>query len=200
VTFKRITIAKTMVIVAIVALNAAIARALWDRNPEVLIGVAITGLAVEWAFFCFMRGHHRSRAFWLGFALLGSVALGSFVVGMSVPREVVGTAVVAGKIRYLNVSSLSALWMRYATLVSDHLETWLPRFGIGTDLGPVAVISIKAVIWSLPQLFLAIVGGSAVWLLSRMIRIYSRTNRHRDSSHVFAISSLTSIRSRSSNP
>ena len=47
---RRISIAKAMLIVAIIALNAAASRL--DYHPEVLIGVAITGVSLEWALFC----------------------------------------------------------------------------------------------------------------------------------------------------
>jgi hypothetical protein len=173
----RITIAKVMAVVAIVALNVTVARALWDHNPESLIGVAISGLAVEAACLSLVARSRRHRAFWLGFCLLGALAAGSFVSGQSLPPELIAVREVGGQVRYLNVSAISSVWMTYGAFVSVQLESVFVKLGLSTDLSPVAVVSIRAVVWSFPQLFLAMVGGACGWLISKISRNSSRISR-----------------------
>jgi len=146
---SRITLARLMVVVGVIALETAGFRALYQRTEELALGLALTGLASQIGLFCAVRGSGRSRAFWSGFAVIGAVMMATFAWGISVPG-----------------SGMYHIWSSYTGYADDALSSlfpyeprWLPQ-----DVAP-------SVIWSLPQLLAAMIGGLlAAFVMRQRVR------------------------------
>jgi hypothetical protein len=147
----RISIAKVMALVAIIAVNIAAVRALHAYNEEWAEGVVLTGLAVQYATLRAIRGRGSARAFWLGFIAAGAVMMMSFIGGD--PD---------------GVSMLFRLWTGYG----KYANRWLNRlthvwdYYNRTRSEPVLVLTL-AVVWSGPQLVIAVFGGLVGWFVSQ---------------------------------
>jgi len=160
----RLSIAKLMVVVGVVALNIAAARLLFDDNSEMLIGVALSGLILQVGLFQLMRSRGRGRGFWAGFIACGLMAMTTLVWAMLFP-EVLGITATMTLVR-MPGSSMYTVWYGYANFVSEHIIApvlYDPRInpGIYLDslLGGALIVGIRAVVWFLPQLLIAVVGG-----------------------------------------
>src|SRR4051812_13353628 len=79
----RLTIAKLIAVVAVVAVNLGVARALVASGMWFLLATAVTGLAIQIAIVCMVRGRGYSRVFWSGFATCGLAAAVSCVWAMT---------------------------------------------------------------------------------------------------------------------
>ena len=154
----QVSIAGVMVVVLIVALNAAVARALFAYNAEILIGIALTGLTLQGAVFRLAR-RRSNRVFWVSFAAFGSLAMASFIWGMTLPRELVAVAYPGQSPRLVNVSQVSALWLGYGRSAAVVLEPWLGHSQRFADPQGVAAVLVRSLVWSTPQLLVALVGG-----------------------------------------
>jgi len=159
-----------MAVVAIVALNAAVARALFAYDPETLIGITLTGLALQGAVLRLVGRRHSNRAFWISFAVLGSLAMASFVWGRILPTELIAVAYPGKPPRLVNVSRVSALWLGYGRYVGECIEPWLVKVPIATGPDGIVAVVVRAVVWSLPQLLVALVGGLVAWGISKMVK------------------------------
>ncbi len=165
----RISISRLMAIVAVVAINVAVGRAVFEHDPEILIGVALLGLAIQGAIVAAFRAK-RGRAFWVGFAVLGAAAIGSFAWGMTLPEELIAVAVPGQPSRLVNVGTMSVLWLDYGSFVADRLEPVLLGLGMDPNIdpnGPTAV-AIRGLVWALPQLAAALAGGAGAWGIMRI--------------------------------
>ena len=166
----RFSIAKAMAIVGVVALNAAVARALYVYDLETLIGIALTGLALQGAVLGLVSDRRSNRAFCVGFTLLGLAAMGSFIWGRILPRELIAVGELGESPQFVNVSWASAFWLNYGVSVSDLVEPWLANSRILTDPDWIASVMFQSVIWSLPQFFVALVGGFVALVISKLAR------------------------------
>jgi hypothetical protein len=155
----QVSIAGVMTIVAVVALNAAIARALFAYDEETLIGIALPSLALQWAVFSLVRRRLSNRAFWISFAAFGSMAMASFVLGRVLPNELIAVAYPGQPSQLVNVSRVSAFWLGYGSYAGHLLEPWLGSFQFVADPKGFAAVVIRALVWSVPQLLVALVGG-----------------------------------------
>lgn len=81
-----VTVSHLVVLVAVVAVNLAVARSL-PADEMRLYGVGPMGLALQVAAFRLLRNRGRSRAFWAGFLVSGAAALASFVWGLARPGQ-----------------------------------------------------------------------------------------------------------------
>src|SRR4051794_13565975 len=161
----RMSIATLMVLVAVVAADLVIARALLALNRYLLIGAAPAVLALQLGIIRVIRRRGRSRMFWAGFLACGSVATTSFVWGMvSAP---VSRAAVAPRPGVFVVrheapgSAMWPLWHRYfelAVRACDPLPYSREFLGVGGEM-PAATL---AAMCSLPQFILAVAGGMLV--------------------------------------
>ncbi len=156
----RLSIARLMAVVAAVAVNIAIARAFLAYNAEMLVGTALTGLALQGASICLARGRGRVRAFWTGFTMFGSVTMASFIWAMSYP-EVLGITRTGTLVKRPG-SPLYDAWMGYGRLVFDLIGPLLSDPRIDLDPDSPALVVARALVWSLPQWFVALVGGLGV--------------------------------------
>jgi hypothetical protein len=165
----RFSVAALMALVALVGVNLAVARGVYIWNTEILIGVTLTCLAVEWSIFRLIVRRSPSGAFWIGFAALGALAMGSFAWGMTLPRELHAVAYPGHPPRLVNVSSASAFWLGYGSYVFHCIEPWLTELPIDTDPDKLPAIMIRGLFWSLPQLLLAFAGGLIAWAIAQII-------------------------------
>jgi hypothetical protein len=147
------TLARLMTIVVVVAVNFATARALYIRDVELAAGLTLRAVASQFAVLQALRHRGRARSFWLGYLTIGLATMGTFSWGICVPD-----------------SRIFRLWLSY----TEHADGVLsmipsaPRFfgGGGVDLARVVMASI---VWFLPQLLAAIMGGLLAILLNRIL-------------------------------
>jgi hypothetical protein len=158
----RLSIAKLMIVVAAIAINFGIARMLFAYHPLVPVGVALIGIALQFAVLILMYGRGRDRAFWAGFLAFGLMAMISFFWGMVAAPNMGIDIATGGTIKVVSTapgSFLYTMWSRYGMFVGDFLDE---QFGLDVDyLGMTA-----ALIWSVPQLLLALVGGLLAHLIA----------------------------------
>lgn len=167
------SIVKLMVLVGIVALTLAAVRTLFHYNSEMLIGVALGGVLLQVGIVRLMRSRGRPRAFWGGFVVCGMMAIMSLVWAMLFP-EVLGIR--GGALIRTPGSPLHTAWYGYAEFVSERIIApvlYDPRINPGSSrdsvLGGASIVAIRAVIWFLPQLFIAMVGGLLTGLIGRRV-------------------------------
>ncbi len=172
----RLSIAKLMVVVVIVAINFGAARILFSYNTEMLIGVALSGIVLQLGLYQLLRSRGRGRAFWAGFITCGLMATMSFVWAILFP-EVIG-------IDFDNNGSMATVrtpgsplytaWFGYAEFVSDHIigpilesHSMNSRINFDSYLGGALLVSIRVVVRFVPQLLIALVGGLLTSLIVR---------------------------------
>jgi hypothetical protein len=153
----RVSIAKLMVIVGIVALNAAAVRAFmelqWNGyfNPGLLIG-----LALEAGLLGLIRSRNGFRTFWWGFEAFGlASAITPFLIALISP-DVVNS--------YIGFA-LNLVEHLFFTLIKNPATQGRLFEFIQGDLG--LIIWIEFAIF-LPQLFVAVVGGLLASLIVRL--------------------------------
>ena len=174
----QVSIAGVMTIVVVVALNAAIALALFAYDEETLIGIALPGLALQWAIFSLVRRRQSNRAFWISFAVFGSMAMTSFVWGRILPNELIALAYPGQPPRLVYVTRVTAFWMDYGSYAGHLLEPWLGSFQFLADPKGFAAVVIRALVFSLPQLLVALAGGLCALVISRaQFRILGQSAR-----------------------
>jgi len=168
----RLSIASLMVLVLIVAANLGAARVLFSYNEEMLIGIAPSAIAFQIALIVMLRGQGGRRAFWCGFLVCGLLATATFVWAMSFP-EVIGISFRNGSMTLYKTpgSPLYTIWHGYTDFVVKRLVEPIildPRINPGANrdslVGGLFIGGIRSVIWSLPQLLLAVIGGFAAVL------------------------------------
>jgi hypothetical protein len=165
------TIRALMFAVAVVAVNAAVARALWTFDPEALVGTALPIVALQGALFCIIRRPRSNRAFWIGFAALGALALVFFLWGRVLPEQLIAESSPGQPLRLINVSPVSAWWLEYGTQAGSWLEPWLGGLPILADPNGLATVAIRALVWSAPQLLVALAGGLIGLGFSKIARV-----------------------------
>lgn len=174
-----------MVVVAVIAMNLGAARILYFYNTEILIGVALSGLALQAGLFQLVLGRGRNRAFWSGLVVFGLLAMSSLVWAMLFP-EVIGIAFDKNGVIMVHRtpgSFLSTVWSSYAGFVSNHvIEPVLESRGFPLRINPdsysggALLVSVRAVVRFLPQMLIAVIGG----LLARSIVRREATMRRQE--------------------
>ena len=148
----RITLARLMVVVGLIAVEIAVARSLYLLNVELALGLALMGLASQFGLLRAIRDRGSARAFWSGFVVTSLAAMGAFAWGAC-----------------FEDSGLFRLWDVYTGLADEVLAAipHAPSFydGGGNDL---AIGVAAAVAWFLPQFLASIIGGVSVALVARM--------------------------------
>lgn len=144
----------------------AVGRSLFKYNERLLVGVTLPAIVLQVLVCVVICG--RSRPFWLGFLILGTIASGSFVWGM-VYREV-SMLTSDGILWHIPGSPLYSIWMGYSQFAEERFgQLWL-RSG-GPPRPPAAVILvIEALIWSLPQFLIGAIGGTIFWGVGSRLR------------------------------
>lgn len=171
----RLSIAKLMVVVVIIAINFGAARILFSYNTEMLIGVALSGMVLQVGLYQLLRSRGRGRAFWAGFTACGLMAMMSFVWAMLFP-EVLGFGFENGSMTLFTTpgSPLYSLWHGYADFLFKHIIAPVlfdPRINPVLDresvTGGAFIVGIRAVVWFVPQVLIAAGGGLLVSLIVR---------------------------------
>jgi hypothetical protein len=145
----RLSIAKVMAVVAIIAIDMATLRTLHSYDEDLDQGVALTGFALQFGVLRSIRSRGRGRTFWIGFVASGSAAMMSFAWCVT-----------------FHESTMFLLWSEY-TRHSNKCLNSLTRvwdFYNRTRMDTVRVIT-QAIVWSAPQLLIASFGA----LLARSI-------------------------------
>ncbi len=163
---RPLSIAGWMGFVALAAFDIALGRFVAAANIQLFLGAVVPFVILQGAVYrwCFRQG--RARAFWLGFMVCGSLITASFVWAMLFPE--VNGITRAGAIVKTPGSPMYSIWMRYGSL-GDRIA---PLFvDLETDdpepfKGPIAVSTV--LLWTLPQLLIALAGGLLAWGLSRL--------------------------------
>ena len=140
----RSSIAMLMGVVLIVAMNLTLGRSIYGFVPWRLAGIFLIGIVLQVGLFCLIcnRGRSRPYAFWTGVELGSLLGMTTFLYAR-VPDSWVGS-----------------FWDSYATFIDDFL---MVHFGFSVlkraPEDPVLLLTV-AVFGFLPQLLMAIVGGS----------------------------------------
>jgi hypothetical protein len=146
----RITLAGLMIVIAVVAVDLA-AFILDDRylGGDWVRGLPPTALACQIGLLCAVLSRGLSRAFWTGFVVFGCAMMATFAWGLCFP---------------LQESAVNDAWRSYGEFASD------VYWGSPYEEEDVAM----AVIWTLPQLAAACVGGVFVLLVTLVMRPFFR--------------------------
>jgi hypothetical protein len=168
----RFSIGKLMVVVGLIALNLSAGRVLFAIEPWLLIGVALAGLALQWAAFRLIGSRGRARAFWAGFLAAGVLAAWSLVAAMFFRTSLnVGINRTTGERMTLTSPGYSAAdqawaaWNGYVEFVDDGLARLPSIAGIlERDDAWVAVAGV--VLAFLPQFGIALAGGGLAWFVA----------------------------------
>jgi hypothetical protein len=174
----RLSIAESITMVGIVALDLATTRALPDANHELLGGVAPMAVTLQVGIFSLIRSQGRVRAFCAGFLVFGTMGMTSFLgAALFCPSDSASIDPRTGKaiVTTSPGSPTWVLWSRYGRFVFKTLES-LPNSDFivgdggdshGHDGIPLAT---KALILFLPQMVFAIAGGLCASLSKRRSR------------------------------
>jgi hypothetical protein len=146
----RITLARLMIVIAVVAVDLA-AFILDGRylGGDWVRGLPPTALACQIGLFCAVLSRGLSRAFWTGFVIFGCTMMATFAWGLCFP---------------LQESAVNDAWQSYGEFASN------VYWGSPYEEEDVAM----AVIWTLPQLAGACVGGVFVLLVTLVMRPFFR--------------------------
>jgi hypothetical protein len=137
------SIAWLMAVVAMIAIYTSSVRALHAYNADLAQGLALTGLALQIGVFRSIRSRGRVRSFWVGFVASASATMLTFAWGIACPDSA--------------LSQMLIFYTKYANRYVNYV-THVWDFYNRTQVYPVLVVAL-AVIWSVPQLFLALVVG-----------------------------------------
>ena len=134
----RFTLRRVMAFVAIAALDFAAVRAVWEHKPYDLLATGALPMAnVLAAGLLIHRRYRGSRPFLSGFEAFGATALAGYIVGMCLFREELTTP-------FLDL------------VVKPYVTAYGPTLTTGSI---VVIYCLAAVIWGLPQLAFAVLGG-----------------------------------------
>ena len=143
----RITIARLMIVVAVIAVDlAAFIAAARYLGGDWVRGLPPTALACQIGLLCAILSRGLSRAFWTGFVVFGCAMMATFAWGLCFP---------------LQESAVNDAWESYGEFASNVL--YWGNFYEEEDVA-------MAVIWTLPQLAAACVGGVFVLLVTLVMR------------------------------
>jgi hypothetical protein len=151
----KISIAKLMLLVAIIAANLAVGRVLGAYHLVLPVAIALTGLALQAGALALFRSRGRRRAFLVGFLVFGSVAMISVIWALVfTPNVDITQDPSTGKMITIEIpgSRMWTIWSSYVEFVDACLAGRLQ-----INLDPLGIL--VAVIWSLPQLLIALTGG-----------------------------------------
>jgi len=142
----RFRIRRLMVVIALIAVNLAVLRALFvTRRVDLLIGGSIVWVAFEVGVLRALRRPGRQRRFWLGYLGFGALATLSFLVAVWFPE-----------------SWPASVWKGYLLRSNDLLEQLImgsaQRYGYSLAHELLFVVGF-ALQWVLPLVLVAVAGG-----------------------------------------
>jgi hypothetical protein len=157
-----VSIAKLMLVVAIVAANLAIGRVLAAGCPVLPVAIALTGFALQAGAFALIRSRGRRRVFLAGLMAFGSMAMMSVIWAMVfAPNVGIAHDPSTGKMITLKIpgSLMWTIWSGYVEFVETSVAEPLR-----ISLDPMGIAAV--VIWSLPQFLIALTGGLLTVLIA----------------------------------
>lgn len=162
----RLSIARLMLVIAIIAINIAAARAILPDHIEILVGVALMWLGLQIALVRMFDQRGERQAFWAGFLVFGFLAISSYVWAMMFPSTLLVTP--GGPVIETPGSPVYPIWNGYLGLLISFLEGMVGR---GADKVAVLALGlILMIVWiALPQGVTAISGG---FLFRRIFRLW----------------------------
>jgi hypothetical protein len=168
-----------MLVVGLLALNFAAARALFAIHLLALVGGVPIGLALQAGLFRLIvtRGHPRN--FWIGFVTFGSLALTCFVWAMLTPPTGRRQTDPSDRMTYYSTPG-SALWRSwdgyfdFAVMSLDSLPG--SYLVLGKAHGEIPTVTV-AVISFVPQLLIALLAGLMARLLGKCCMARRRGGR-----------------------
>jgi hypothetical protein len=170
----RISIAKLMLLVAIIAANLAVGRVLGAYHLVLPVAIALTGLAVQAGAFALIHSRGRRRAFLAGFLVFGSMAMISVIWALVfTPNVSIAQDPSTGKMITIEIpgSLMWTIWSNYVEFV-DACLAGHPQF----HLDPLGIQ--VALIWFLPQFLIGLTGGLlAVLIAGQWVIMRHTSNR-----------------------
>ena len=146
----RLSMAKMMAIVGIVAFNIAAVRALLSSRMELAFGLTPIGILLQVALLKAIRHQGRSRFFWAGFSILGTAAAASFIWAA-----------------FFDKSWLGIRWYSYTLSANAFLRLYLPGLGLSMfSPNKLIIIATVVIICFAPQLAAALIGGLSGLLIA----------------------------------
>ena len=191
---KRVSIGRSLGLIAIIGLNLGLARALTKLDRLAGSGLGITIFLFEISVYMVWKSRRGARAFWLGFTLFGILAYLSVVWGIGYP-DLIQFHFNTGGPRETHVipgAVLEKVWMSYAHIAEDKIVPVLKRNGfdgVALERSILFAILVSAV-WGLPQMGCALIGsvffvvvyriGSLVLAVLSRLMDQARTPRRAD--------------------
>jgi hypothetical protein len=157
--FLRPTITRLMALIGLVAINSVVGRAVFFGPHFYLLFDSVIIIPVlQFAIWRAIRSRDRKCAFWIGFVVLGTIAWVSFIVGELSPR---GQRFAPQGTLYINFgSSMYEAWNGYADAVFARLTPLLANCQFDPDgSGTFMFVAACALVWTVPQLAIALLGG-----------------------------------------
>jgi hypothetical protein len=150
----RITLARLMIVVAVVGVDLAALILAWrHQDIELIAGLAPTGFVCQVGLLFAVLRSGRWRAFWAGFVIFGCAMMATFAWGM-----------------YFTESAACDAWVWYMERGME-LSAGLPDSPFWSAVGGDREF---AVILSLPQLAVACAGGLVFFLVAQVMRRFVR--------------------------
>jgi hypothetical protein len=164
----RLLVRTVMIVVAVVAIDFTAIRAIFSKSMafgiglQALITTMPIGLALNIGLLRICRTRGRTRAFWVGFLVCGTIAMTSSAWAALTPAgSVLSTTGAPNKI--LDGSRMWFLWNSYFVFTVNCLEalrfdirSFTPRSLDEPGIGYITIVGVMAFI---PQLAIALVGG-----------------------------------------
>ncbi len=164
----RVLVRTLMIVVALVAIDFTVIRAIFSNALTVgvglsgLINVGLIGLALNVGLVRMFCTGGRARAFWVGFLVCGAIAMASSAWAALTPPGSVRSAT-AGPNEILQESRMWRVWNSYFVSTTNCLEalhfdvrSFAPASFDKPGIGYITIIGLMAFF---PQLAIALIGG-----------------------------------------
>jgi hypothetical protein len=171
VSLPRISIAKLLVVVAVVALNLAVVRAVRDHDREfsIFCGVPLGAVALTTAFLLLIRSRSSSRAFWAGFLAFSLLALAVYLEASLDPPTYQPSKPGGTGFDMVMTRPGSTMWHVLDRYLSTVFQLLRPYVGDPFDQRTQSVL-LRCVVNYLPQGVVAATGGFACWIVVRFVK------------------------------
>lgn len=142
---SQTSIARLMVVVAVAAGNLAVGRLMYQYDLGLVFQVAPMGLVCQYALFRFAMGLRGSRRRWAG-VFVSSIALMAFSMWLVMSRAYQW--------------EIAHFWMTITSVIAPSAAREENRLVLG---------SLFLLIWTLPQIVLAMIGGAILQFVGSRI-------------------------------
>jgi hypothetical protein len=160
----RLSIRTLMAIVAVVAIELAVGRAVLEYEPDLFVEIVLNALTVQLAVFLLIRSRNCKRAFWIAFAASSVVAAISCCYALSVGSD----------------SLVGLVWFEYLGRAQECTGVEVFVSGFKIPLRPPTAYEVfvhaaqMALIFYLPQLAIALFAGLVTLFLAWLAQLFRR--------------------------